>query len=37
MIWWIFAGVALSLTILVFFIGIQIAGTDDVGWIKIVS
>ena len=36
-VWWIFAGVALSLTILVFFIGIQIAGTDDVGWIKIGS
>lgn len=34
-IWWIFAGVAFSLTILVFFIGIQIAGTDDVGWISI--
>ena len=36
-VWWIFAGVALSLTILVFFIGIQIVGTDDVGWIKIGS
>ena len=36
-VWWIFAVVALSLTILVFFIGIQIAGTDDVGWIKIGS
>lgn len=36
-VWWNFAGVALSLTILVFFIGIQIAGTDDVGWIKIGS
>ncbi len=36
-IWWIFAGLALSLTILVFFIGIQITGTDDVGWIKIGS
>lgn len=36
-VWWLFAGVAISLTILVFFIGIQIAGTDDVGWIKIGS
>lgn len=36
-IWWAFAGVALLLTILVFFIGIQITGTDDVGWIKIGS
>lgn len=34
-IWWFFAGAALFLTILVFFIGIQITGTDDIGWIKI--
>lgn len=31
--WWLIGGVALALTIAVFFIGIQIAGTDDVGWI----
>ena len=31
--WWLIGGVALALTTAVFFIGIQIAGTDDVGWI----
>ena len=31
--WWLIGGVALALTAAVFFIGIQIAGTDDVGWI----
>lgn len=31
--WWLIGGVALALTVAVFFIGIQIAGTDDVGWI----
>lgn len=36
-IWWFFAATALFLTILVFFIGIQITGTDDIGWIKIGS
>lgn len=33
--WWLIAGVALSLTFAVFFIGIQVAGTDDVGWIRL--
>lgn len=33
--WWLIAGVALALTVAVFFIGIQIVGTDDVGWIKL--
>ena len=33
--WWLIAGVALSLTFAVFFIGIQITGTDDVGWIRL--
>ncbi len=31
--WWLIGGVGLALTMAVFFIGIQIAGTDDVGWI----
>lgn len=31
--WWLIGGVALALTAAVFFIGIQIPGTDDVGWI----
>ncbi len=33
--WWVFAGIALALTVAVFFIGIQITGTDDVGWIRL--
>ena len=33
--WWLVAGVSLSLTISVFFIGIQVTGTDDVGWIRL--
>ncbi len=33
--WWLIAGVALALTVAVFFIGIQIVGTDDVGWISL--
>ncbi len=33
--WWLIGGVALALTFAVFFIGIQIVGTDDVGWIKL--
>ncbi len=33
--WWLIAGVALALTLAVFFIGIQIVGTDDVGWIRL--
>ena len=33
--WWLIAGVALALTFAVFFIGIQIVGTDDVGWISL--
>ena len=33
--WWLIAGVGLALTMSVFFIGIQVAGTDDVGWIKL--
>ncbi len=34
-LWWLIGGFSLALTILVFFIGIQITGTDDVGWISI--
>lgn len=34
-LWWLLGGFALALTILVFFVGIQITGTDDVGWINI--
>ena len=34
-LWWLFAGFSLFLTILVFFIGIKITGTDDVGWISL--
>ena len=33
--WWLISGVALALTFAVFFIGIQVAGTDDVGWIRL--
>lgn len=33
--WWIFAGISLLLTIAVFFIGIQVEGTDDMGWIRL--
>ncbi|MBR2176883.1 MAG: FtsW/RodA/SpoVE family cell cycle protein [Clostridia bacterium] len=33
--WWLISGVALALTCAVFFIGIQVAGTDDVGWIRL--
>ena len=33
--WWLIAGVALALTVAVFFIGMQIVGTDDVGWIRL--
>ena len=33
--WWLIGGVALALTIAVFFIGIQVTGTDDVGWIRL--
>lgn len=33
--WWLIAVVALSLTFAVFFIGIQVTGTDDVGWIRL--
>lgn len=32
---WFIAGFALLLTFAVFFIGIQVSGTDDVGWIKL--
>ncbi len=34
-LWWIFAIIALTLMIAVFFIGIQVVGTDDVGWIRL--
>ncbi len=34
-LWWLIGGFSLALTILVFFIGIQITGTDDLGWIRI--
>lgn len=33
--WWLLAGVSLALTVAVFFIGIQVSGTDDVGWIRL--
>lgn len=33
--WWLIGGVALALTFAVFYIGIQVAGTDDVGWIRL--
>lgn len=33
--WWLIGGVALALTFAVFFIGMQVAGTDDVGWIRL--
>ena len=33
--WWAAAALALILTISVFFIGIQVSGTDDVGWIRL--
>lgn len=33
--WWLIAGVALALTFAVFFIGIQVVGTDDVGWVSL--
>lgn len=32
-LWWFIGGFALLLTFSVFFIGIQVSGTDDVGWI----
>lgn len=34
-LWWFIAGFALMLTLSVFFIGIQVSGTDDVGWIRL--
>ncbi len=34
-LWWFIAGFSLLLTVSVFFIGIQVSGTDDVGWIKL--
>lgn len=34
-LWWLAAAVSLALTIAVFFIGIQVTGTDDVGWIRL--
>jgi len=34
-LWWFIAGFALMLTFSVFFIGIQVSGTDDVGWIRL--
>ena len=33
--WYVIGGIGLLLTILVFFIGIQINGTDDTGWIRL--
>ena len=33
--WWVVGGLALLLTMAVFVIGIQIEGTDDVGWIRL--
>ena len=33
--WWLIGGAALALTIAVFFFGIQVAGTDDVGWLRL--
>ncbi len=34
-LWWLVAVVGLALTIAVFFIGIQVSGTDDTGWIRL--
>ncbi len=34
-LWWLWAGVSLALTVSVFFIGIQVSGTDDVGWLRL--
>ena len=34
-LWWLIGAIALMLTMSVFFIGIQVAGTDDVGWISL--
>lgn len=34
-LWWLIGGISLALTFAVFFIGIQVAGTDDVGWIAL--
>lgn len=33
--WYVVGGVALVLTVLVFFVGIQVPGTDDKAWLKI--
>ncbi len=34
-LWWLAAAVSLALTLSVFFIGIRVGGTDDVGWIRL--
>ncbi len=34
-LWWLAAGISLLLTIAVFFVGIQVSGTDDVGWLRL--
>ncbi len=34
-LWWLAAGLALVLTAAVFLFGIQVSGTDDVGWIRL--
>lgn len=34
-LWWLIGGIAFTLTVSVFFIGIQVSGTDDVGWISL--
>lgn len=35
--WYVVGGVALVLTVLVFFVGIQVPGTDDKAWLKVGS
>lgn len=33
--WWLISVIGIALTIAVFFIGIQVSGTDDTGWIRL--
>lgn len=33
--WWLISVVGIALTVAVFFIGIQVSGTDDTGWIRL--
>lgn len=34
-LWWLFAGLSLIMLMLVFFIGINVSGTDDTAWINL--